>query len=349
MKFKKEYIILAVIILSLAVYLAVRSKNPTGFELPQPQAIEKSKINRILIVKGDEKIELAKKDEQWVLEPKGYPADSIKVGNMLNSAAELTLTALVSDSGNYERYDLTDEKKIQVKAFAEGRTAREFDIGHAAPTHQHTFVKLAGDQNVYHARGSIKNTFDHSLDSLRDKTVLSFEKDSIRSLTIQKDGQTVSLARKQVEPKEASEAKEQSADGATAAKQAQAAQPEPAAETKTQWLNAAGEKVEQTAVNGLLSTLSGLKCDEFMADEAGKELTQEKWRLTFAGDQKEYSITTFAPNEEDTTVPAISSATKYAFRLPQARVQTIEQDLDKLLKQDSTEKPEQEDPRQTEK
>lgn len=348
MKFKKEYIILAVIILSLAVYLAVRSKNPTGFELPQPQAIEKSKINRILIVKGDEKIELAQKDEQWVLEPKGYPADSIKVGNMLDSAAELTLTALVSDSGNYERYDLTDEKRIQVKAFVEGRTAREFDIGRAAPTYQHTFVKLAGDKNVYHARGSIKNTFEHSLDSLRDKTVLSFEKDSMRSLTIQKDGQTVSLARKQVE--QASEAKEQPADGETAAKQAQAAEPEPTAETKTQWLNAAGEKVEQTAVNGLLSALSGLKCDEFMADEAGKELTQEKWRLTFGGDQKEYSITTFAvSNEEDTTVPAISSATKYAFRLPQARVQTIEQEMDKLLKRDKTAKADQVAPKQTEK
>jgi hypothetical protein len=265
---------------------------------------------------------------------------------MLNSAAELTLTALVSDSGNYERYDLTDDKKIHVKAFSKDRTAREFDIGRAAPTNQHTFIKLAGDKNVYHARGSINNTFDHSVDSLRDKTVLSFDKDRIRGLTIQKGGQTISLAQKQIEPK--AETKEQPADAATDSKEAHAA--DPAAGSKTEWIDSAGEKVDQTAVDSLLSSLSKLQCDSYLADDAGKELKQEKWRLTFTGDQKEYSITTFpAPNEKDPQVPATSSGTQYAFQLPQTRVESIEKNMDKLLKQDNTEKPEQKKQNQTKK
>jgi hypothetical protein len=356
MKIKKEYIILLIVIVSLAGYLVMRSRTPSGFELPQPEALEKNKINRLLIIKNGSNIELTQKDEKWFLEPKQYPADSVKIGNMLNAVANLSLTALVSESGNYERYDLTDDKKIHVQAFAEGSQKREFDIGRAAPTFQHTFVKLSGDPNVYHAKGSLNNTFNYDTDGLRDKTVLSFDMQSINELEIQKDGQTLRISRKAVaqneksadqqgqEPtRQPSQADEQAGEAGKADPEAES---ESAAAEQTRWEDAGGQAVDKTAVEGLLSTASRLQCDEFMADEASRDLKQdqEKWRLIFKNDQEAFSITAYAAanqgDKDDTQVPAIASGTPYAFQLAQTRVKTFEQNMDTLLKINKDDEPE---------
>lgn len=134
MKLKKEYLILLLAIIALGLYLFLSSKDGSQFELPQPKALESSRIDRILITKEDGSLDLVKKDNQWTLQPQGYPADSAEVTNMLNTIAELKLTALVSESGAYERYDLAKSDAIHVQAFSGNTLVREFDVGQVAPT-----------------------------------------------------------------------------------------------------------------------------------------------------------------------------------------------------------------------
>ncbi|MEJ2027935.1 MAG: hypothetical protein P8X52_10995, partial [Limibacillus sp.] len=44
--------------------------------------------------------------------------------NMVKAAVDLTITDLISESGNYDRYALTDDKKIGVQAFSGGKMVR---------------------------------------------------------------------------------------------------------------------------------------------------------------------------------------------------------------------------------
>jgi len=188
MKIKKEYVILAGVMVALILYLVLHRSNRTHYKLPDITEISGKQISKLEIGKADKTLALNKKDTTWYIDPKGYPADSDKVKNMLDVIEKLTLTALVSESKNYVRYDLTDGKKITVQAWKGKTLSREFDIGKTANTYQHTFVRLATDSNVYHARGDFRRKFDQTVNDLRDKTVLSYTQKDIRDITLTKDG-----------------------------------------------------------------------------------------------------------------------------------------------------------------
>ena len=315
MKAKIEYILLLLVIAGLVIYLALRSADRTHFELPSPPSINNSEIDRLVVSKKGQAIELARKDDQWFIEPQGYPADNIKVKNMVNAAADLRITALVSESGNYARYDLGEDKSIGVKLFVDGKEQRRFDIGRTAPTYQHTFVKLADDPNIYHARGTLQQTFDQSIENLRDKTVLRFDKSSISSIAIRKGEQAVTLTK-----------------GKPPETQPKAETPQGKEADPSQWRTEDGRVVDTAAVDRLLSTMCELKCDSFIDDAAKKENQKPSLTLNFKSDQKTRSLSIFSTeNEKAERVSARSSDSAYDFEFLESRVQTFEKQVDKLL------------------
>lgn len=318
---KKEYAILAVVIIALGLYLLLRDKDQTHFELPTPEKIESASIDRIVVKKGATVLDLKKKDDTWFIQPQDYPADATTVTNMINAGADLTLTALVSESANYERYDLSDDKKITVQLFAGGEKQREMDIGRAAPTFQHTFVKLADDKRVFHARGPLERTFDRTLEDLRDKTVLSFDRQSITGMTVEKDGKKIILTRKTVtDPKDPAATSEDKKE---------------TSETKEQWLDAASaEPVDQMAVERLLSSFSNLTCDGFLAEKQKSDFTQPKWVVTFESGEQSFGFKLYDKQGDmsaEQGLPAVSSASEYVFVLNESRRESFEKHVDKLL------------------
>ena len=117
MKVKKQYIILAVLIVALRLYLVFHKRDRTLYELPVLQEVPVAEITKIEISKPDgTTIALEKTDDRWLIAPEAYPAEAGKMSVVLESLGNLTLTALVSESKSYERYGLSKEEKIGVKA-----------------------------------------------------------------------------------------------------------------------------------------------------------------------------------------------------------------------------------------
>ena len=85
MKIKKEYIILALIIIGLAVYLFMRSSDRTLYQLPDIPQVDKKDLTKLQIAKNDNAVVLNKKDDKWFIAPEEYPADSNKVKEMLDN------------------------------------------------------------------------------------------------------------------------------------------------------------------------------------------------------------------------------------------------------------------------
>lgn len=319
MKLKKEVVILLLVIAALTVYLFLRSEDHTHFKLPRLQTVESKQIDRMLITKGKQNVELRKEDEQWVVGPKAYAADSVAVKNMVRAAADLTFTALVSESKSYERYGLADAQKIHVEAFAGKKKVRDFFVGRRAPTHQHTFVELAGNPDVYHARGTIDNTYDRTIDELRDETVLKYDKGDISAVILDRGGQSATFTRKVKPPEKETQAK--------------ADQASKSAKPQIQWVDQDGNAVDTTDVNRLIDQLSNLKCEGYMDDGAKDKLKEPLWTVTLKSDQKAHHLSLYdKEGEENTTYPALSSGSPYAFRLPKRRVETFEKSMDRLLK-----------------
>ena len=310
MKIKKEYIILAVVIIALTVYLVMRSSDRTQYRLPDvPQAAAKD-ISRLQITRSQTTIVINKKDDKWYIAPDEFPADANKVKDMLNAVEKLTLTALVSESKNYNLYDLNEDKKLNVKAWQGEDLKRDVDLGKTASSFRHTFVRPAGDERVFHARGNFKNNFDFSVDDLRDKLVLALNPADIKLIQVIKDQQTLTISKSQAPVVVDNTEAEKKSDPAPGAK-------------KSAWQAADGRPVEETAVNQLLNAVSDLHCEKFIIDRQKEDFTSPLFTLQLKGGQ-EYSLTIFAKTaEKDTDFPAVSSGSNYPFLLSGSLVDNI--------------------------
>jgi hypothetical protein len=106
-----------------------------------------------------------------------WELDAAAMDRMLDAISGLRLTAMASASENYAIYDLQEGERVQVTAFKREDLLLSIDIGKAAPSHRHTFVKLAGDSRVYHAEKNLRSSFDKEASALRDKQVMKIDEE----------------------------------------------------------------------------------------------------------------------------------------------------------------------------
>ena len=218
------------------------------------------------------------------------------------------MTALVAESKNYSLYELDDENKIHVKAWQDDRLRRELDIGKTAPSYRHTFVRLAGDDRVYHARDNFRFRFTGGPEDLRDKTVLSFKRPDITEVRITSGNAEATLTR------------DKGADPGA-----------PTPEGASLWKGPAGAAVNATRLNALIAALSDLTAEKFISDRGKESFGRPVFSITLKGG-KEHSLSIFAPNGTDSgEYPAVSSASDSPFVLAQDQAKTIMMDPWELL------------------
>jgi len=222
---------------------------------------------------------------------------------------------MVSESGDYSRYELDDEHKISVKAWSGESIKREFDIGKAAPSYRHTFVRLKGNDCVYHARENFRHTFDLGVEDLRDKQVLSFDTADIQEIQIIKNGRSLVCTRL-------------AAPGA--------ADQEPAVESSSPkeeliWQSAEGERCDEVKLNSLLATLSNLRCESYIDAPRKEDLSNPMCRIELKG-QKDYHLSIFAATEGDQKgYPAVSSENNYPFLLSEGTANALMKAPEEML------------------
>ncbi len=323
MKLKKEYFFIALAIVLLAGYLAVRKTDRTEYQLPAIAKVAASDFIRIEIARQEGTVVLEKKDTTWLIQPEAYLADSGKVTAMLDDLEKLSLTALVSDSKSYSRYDLEPDKAIRVKAWAGDGLKRDIQIGKPAPTFQHTFVRVGDAPEVYHAQQNLKNAFDQTADKLRDKTVLAFSLEEVTEIAITREGkQTVIRKSETAQP-----------PAAPAPAPAEGAPPVDAAvkPAEVQWLTDQGKPADLSKINRLLSTLSRLSCESYLDGKSISDLSNPIASIVIKG-KKDYTLTLYAKTEKDATnYPASSSETGSVFILSDRQAEPLIADPETLI------------------
>ena len=328
MKLKKEFFILAIIIVALAGYLIFKNRDRIQYQLPDLAKIEQNQISKLELNQSGKDIVLNKKDNAWYIAPHEYPADTEKINPMLAALEGLKVTALVSESKNYLRYDLSPEKKIAVKAWAGNTTRREVNIGKSAATFQHTYVKLPNDPNVYHARGNFRSKFDQSVDTLRDKLVLSVNTGDLHEIRIMAKGQTT-VIRKRKSESEKSDSKDKA--------NTTAASPKPNA----QWETKIGQAIDSDKLEAFLAFFSRLYCDKYIDQKQKSDFQNPVYQLNLI-DKKEHSLSFFEKIDPKAgNYPGISSANPYPFLLATSQVDRIKEAARDMLPQSETSKSEE--------
>ena len=327
MKRRNEFIILFVIIIILASYLLLHKKDRTHYQLPMVPEIANNRITQIEIDTASGTVVLNRKDNTWYIGPEAYPAAPEKVNAMLDVVEKLTITALVSESKNYIRYDLNDDKKITVKTWDGTAIIRQFDIGKPAATYRHTFVKLDQDPYVYHARGDFRHKFDLTRDQLRDKTVLSFEPDHIEAVHITKDKKTYVIKRNR-KPETKSDIKE------SGSKPSATQEPEPI------WEAGDGRQLDASVVKRLVSMLSRLDCETYIDDKNKEDFTEPVVVVELTEQSKAHTLSVFSKTDKNaTTYPAVSTENQYPFLLSESQVDDMQNMTEEILKEKNKNKP----------
>lgn len=316
MKIKKEYIFLAALICALAGYLFVKKTNRLHYTIPATPAIAQDSIARLELFKGGRKTILMKTNGSWFISPENYPVDAGKIDRITHIIANFSLDTLASESGDYPRYDLTDDKKITVQVFGDKSTNAlfSFDVGKRAATNRHTFVTIDGDKRVFQAQGNFRLDFEQSPQDLRDKNVLSITPDTLTSLQITEGGKTLELKKQIAEQ--------------TGAEQ-QLKTPE-AQKTSARWVEGTGKEIPESTMNEFFSQLSGLQCASYLEGKKKEDFKNPIITLVLRG-EKDATLSIFEKNDQkDTANPALSSGNNYPFLLQTYKVEMIRKSLKEI-------------------
>ncbi len=308
MKRYRENIILIAVIAALSIYVFLHKKDHTNYKLPRIPKINTKDITKLEIDSLNSAVILKKKTDRWYIDPEGYPANQGKVDLMLDRLKDIKITALVSNVKNYDLYDLNDEKKITIKAWSQGKLKRMLEIGKTAPSYRHTFVKLEQDGPVYHAEGDFNTRFNLSKDKLRDKLVLSFEKNEIKNIDIQKNSARVSLALKET------------------------ANTEDAQKSKSEsWQTSDGKICSAEKIAALLDRLSALKCENYINNKNKDDFKDPVFTIILKGTtEKKLSIYS-VEGEDQTKYSCTSSENEYPFFLSKYEAEKIMIDPEEIV------------------
>lgn len=309
MRIKTEFIALIAVIIILFALLIFQSSNSVHYELPEIESINKQDISKIEIKKSDQSLTLIKKSSRWIIDPQAYPCDNNKINDMIDSIANLTLTALVSESKDYKRYGLDNEQNIIVKAFnIKNQLLIEFEIGKQASTFRHTFVKIPNNIKVYQASNSFRDNFDQKIDALRDKLVMKFDKNEVTEIEVEKDKKKLHFIKK-IKPVELNTGK------------------------KEEWLTIDKKKANSEEIDSIFNELSKLVCSKYIEDKTKQDFSNPIYTITLKGN-KLYSISIFEKIEEKESneYPAITSESPYPFILSSYKVDNIMKKPEELIK-----------------
>ena len=328
---KKEYIILIILIIGLSAYLGLKKNDQVHYELPTIPQVDTTRIDRMEISKSDRIVVLDKGEKGWTVTDEKFPANPDEIKQILGTLKQIKLSALVSEAKDLARYELDDSHAVKVKALADKKVLRSFVIGKTAPSYNHTFIYLDDqDRTVYQANGNFKNQFDKAAADFRDKTVLAFDLESVKKVTLDKQGKTVTLV-KAIASEKPDQEKDKTKEALTAEK--------PAPE-KTIWENEDGSVVDQKTVSDLLSSLSKLECQAFMDDDQTARLKERQPSCQISLENDKVFVLNLFEKNNDRDVEGSCSYTPYAFTLTSYKAEDIVSYTDRLLgieQQESTE------------
>jgi hypothetical protein len=311
---KKETFVLILVICALGAYLVLHSGDRSNYTLPALSPVETGDITSVTLEKQGRTLELVRSGEGWTVSDRGYPVDVSKMDTLLGHIGTLEVTALVSESRDLQRYDLDPGNRITVRAGKGDTVVRAFEVGKAASTFRHTFVRLDGHEGVYHASRNFRRDFDTDMDGIRDKKVLSFATDSALRVTVEKQGLSRSFDKKAQPEKKTSG--EPGAQGQ-----------EPAV-----WTRDDGALQSDPPVDTLVSMLADFRCSGYGDPEAPFPSPEGALcRILIDMDGPKQVLLAIFPKNEQGSYPGISSGTPYRFLLDSYQAEDVVKHVDGLL------------------
>jgi hypothetical protein len=199
----KSLIVLSVLLAGLAAYVYfVESKKPEESAAaaagPKVFTVKTEAIEEITVKSaGGDRTTLKKTGGTWqITAPVTAPVDEAEVSGIVSNLATVDIVRTVEETAtDLAQFGLAEPRvEIEFKETG-GKSAKRLLIGDKTATSGDLYAKLPGDKKVFLITGSYDATFNRSTFDLRQKSVLTFERDKVDLVTVQAGTTTIELAR----------------------------------------------------------------------------------------------------------------------------------------------------------
>lgn len=192
----------AIVLVGLAGYIYfVDSKRPVGGEDAKERVFASTASDdieevEISLVEGG-RTRVQKVDGNWqIVEPIQAQADEGELSSIAGSLATLDVQQEVEpDAADLSRYGL-EPPRVDVAFRTKGqKEPTRIHFGDKAPATGELYARLAGQKRVFLVPSFLDSTFNKDTFALRDKTILSFDREKVDSLELTGGGMSMQFAK----------------------------------------------------------------------------------------------------------------------------------------------------------
>lgn len=188
--------VLGVIFIGLLGLYAISKMNsgkPVRSFDPEIISLDSSVVNEVLIYPkaGTGEIKLLKEGSAWRVSQNGnsYAVMPSAMNGLFTTAQKITAKRIVAKkSDKWEAYEVGDEQKSRYQFKSGGKVLADFILGRFDFDQQArsatSFVRKVGEDAVYAVDGFLSASLGSDINTFRDKTVLKFNKEELKSLEL---------------------------------------------------------------------------------------------------------------------------------------------------------------------
>ncbi len=198
----KSLLVLVVVLAGLGAYVYfVESKKPQGQEPtlgPKVFTVKADAIDELTVKSaGGDRTTLKKAGGAWqITDPVSAPADEAEVSGIVTGLATADIVRTIDEHpGDLAQFGLA-EPRVDITFKAAGSTRpQRLLIGDKTATSGDLYAKIPDQKKVFLIAGSFDASFNRGTFDLRQKAVLTFERDKVDRLAVQSPGGSVELSR----------------------------------------------------------------------------------------------------------------------------------------------------------
>ena len=160
-------------------------------------SVDPAQMEGIRIAKaGEEPIVLKKVADIWeITEPKHLGADSEMLGPLTGALSAISSDRVIDEHpASLKEFGL-ETPGFEVDVTAKGGKVYKLLTGSETPGSGKVYAKLADDPKVYTVPSSIRSSVDKSLNDLRDKRMMTFNQNKLKSMTLAAKGPAFEFAK----------------------------------------------------------------------------------------------------------------------------------------------------------
>lgn len=201
MKILRNVIILVAVfaVLGAAYYFVGKyepesEENTTNSSSIEIFKVKKEQITKIEVKNAEDEYAFYKTDGGWVVLGREYvELNQSRVDSLAYSVASINADALIEQSpADLGLYGLSEPAGSITLTLDDG-SIRTFYVGDKTPTRTAYYFKTADEDAVYTVYSGSGENFLQKLNNYRVMTITSFEAESVREITIEKAGSTLSI------------------------------------------------------------------------------------------------------------------------------------------------------------